>query len=301
MKGYQINTSLPLEENIRGIQASVIEQLGLPDAFRKDPYAAIHETRKTIKRIRALLKMVRDGTGYGFYLRENRYFRDLSRGISLARDYDVLLDTLNFVASKTRKHAESRAEELKASIREARDRELETLSAPGGCFEKIPDAFDRALKRMDSFLQHSGPIVSVKRGLRRTYRKGRRLLDPVRKTSDMHHTHEFRKSCRYLQFQMELLVPLYPALLKGYAGSIDSLTTKLGNIHDLQKLNVYLFEQGYSTSVTEPDSPLIHTIQKQTRRSYSDVFALAPLVYAEKPGRFADRMQHYWNTTFYPN
>ncbi|MGW8315706.1 MAG: CHAD domain-containing protein, partial [Bacteroidales bacterium] len=149
MKGYQIDITLPLEENVKAVLASLVQQLGLPDAFRQDASAAIHGTRKTIKRIRALLKMIRDGTGFSFYLRENRFFRDISRQISQARDYYVLLETLQFVASKTRKHSAEATVELRETITSALNEEMKSLSAPGGAFETVPAALEEALSRMN--------------------------------------------------------------------------------------------------------------------------------------------------------
>ena len=45
----------------------------------EDVHKAIHETRRTIKRIRAILRLIRDETGYNIYYRENRFYRNISR------------------------------------------------------------------------------------------------------------------------------------------------------------------------------------------------------------------------------
>ncbi|MGW8314430.1 MAG: hypothetical protein ACWGNV_02430 [Bacteroidales bacterium] len=111
----------------------------------------------------------------------------------------------------------------------------------------------------------------------------------------MRNTHEFRKCCRYLQFQMELMVPLYPALLNGYAASIDTITEKLGHIRDLQRLQLLLQEKGRAGARGVSEDPLRKTIENQSRRAYHHVFALAPLIYAEKPLPFAERFHRYWN------
>lgn len=56
---------------------------------------AIHDVRKRIKKIRAVVRLVRDELGKEVYKRENECFRDAGRGLSEVRDAQVLLETFN--------------------------------------------------------------------------------------------------------------------------------------------------------------------------------------------------------------
>lgn len=301
LTGYQINNKLPLEEDVKAILASAVGQLNLPEAFRDDPHGAVHDTRKTIKRIRALLKMIRDGTGYSFYFRENRFFRDLSRSISRARDLYVLQETLELVVTQAGVQNDTATAALDRLIRDHLEREMEVLSGPGGVFETIPAELDEALKRLDATLRLESTFASIRKGLRRTYRKGRRLLGPLQKSPGMSNTHEFRKSSRYLQFQMELLVPLYPGMLAGYAASIDSMTEKLGHIRDLQRLQLFLQQSERKTASGASGDLLRRSIQSLAEGGYREVFALAPLIYAEKPKHYTSRIRRYWKANLHIN
>ena len=60
--------------------------------------SAIHDTRKSIKRLRALLRLVRPGIGDVAFKRENERLRDLSRLLSGARDQAVLRQTIERLA-----------------------------------------------------------------------------------------------------------------------------------------------------------------------------------------------------------
>ena len=107
-------------------------------------------------------------------------------------------------------------------------------------------------------------------------------------------SHEFRKNCRYLQFQMELLRGLYPELLKGYAASIDRLTEALGRIRDRQRLELFIREEGKNHGSIKDEDSLLDAVRSDYRRATRKVRSYAPLVFAEKPGRFAGRLQRYW-------
>src|SRR4051812_47783318 len=58
---------------------------------------AVHETRKRLKRLRALLRLVRPAIGEGVYARVNAAFRDTAKRLAAARDAKVLADTLDEV------------------------------------------------------------------------------------------------------------------------------------------------------------------------------------------------------------
>src|ERR1017187_822783 len=55
---------------------------------------ATHDARKALKRVRALLRLVRTGLGVKIYRQENRSFRKVARSLSPRRDAEVLLQTL---------------------------------------------------------------------------------------------------------------------------------------------------------------------------------------------------------------
>lgn len=55
---------------------------------------AVHETRKCLKKLRGLLRLVRKEIGETVYKRENVMFRDAGRLLSDLRDCKVMIDTL---------------------------------------------------------------------------------------------------------------------------------------------------------------------------------------------------------------
>jgi CHAD domain-containing protein len=58
------------------------------------PVEAVHEARKDMKKLRALLRLMRGELGGQRFARENACFRDAARELSGARDADVMLETL---------------------------------------------------------------------------------------------------------------------------------------------------------------------------------------------------------------
>src|SRR5919108_2255386 len=58
------------------------------------PVEAVHEARKDMKKLRALLRLARDELGKDTFSRENACFRDAARELAGTRDSDVMLETL---------------------------------------------------------------------------------------------------------------------------------------------------------------------------------------------------------------
>src|ERR671923_1603716 len=55
---------------------------------------AVHEARKDMKKLRAVVRLVRGEIGDQVYRRENECFRDAGQALSGVRDADVMLSTL---------------------------------------------------------------------------------------------------------------------------------------------------------------------------------------------------------------
>ena len=58
----------------------------------KDPDEAVHDARKDLKKLRALLRLVRDGLGEVRYRKENRALRNAGRALADFRDAAVRVE-----------------------------------------------------------------------------------------------------------------------------------------------------------------------------------------------------------------
>jgi CHAD domain-containing protein len=79
-----------LELAIERLEGRTDEQLG----------TAVHETRKSLKRLRATVRLARDELGDEVYARENSAFREAGRRLAGARDSRVLLETLDALTDR---------------------------------------------------------------------------------------------------------------------------------------------------------------------------------------------------------
>ena len=94
---FRLRAGESLRTAVRRIACAEIDAViaALEGPIRDD---TVHEVRKATKRLRALLRLVRDHLGPRRYARENRTFRDSARALSPARDAEVLVATVDRLA-----------------------------------------------------------------------------------------------------------------------------------------------------------------------------------------------------------
>src|SRR3954447_10069692 len=95
-RSYRFLEGEPVPDAVRRIAHGRIDHAldelrGQTDSSTEE---TVHEERKDMKKLRALLRLARDELGDNVYRRENTCFRDVARELSGVRDADVMLGTL---------------------------------------------------------------------------------------------------------------------------------------------------------------------------------------------------------------
>jgi CHAD domain-containing protein len=293
VKGIDMDRAL--EESMRDIILGrisyILEQIGTQD----DVHILVHEVRKTIKRIRAVLKMVRDEIGYSNYFRENSFYRDMGRSLSPVRDSYVLGA---LCTALHRRYPDVIGTDDHQAVMECLTRkmeqELQDFNTRKGGFEAIKRDLDSASGRVAEYCRLRDGFVSVEKGIRRIYGRARRQLSRVRKQFHTAEFHEYRKNTKYLLHQVEILQPVYPRVLKAYARSIEKHAELLGETRDYDRLEAYLRTGAENEIRDRVRSVLLKKTDLHRKEMLQKVLARAPLIFAETPGAFIKRLGKYW-------
>jgi hypothetical protein len=128
---------------------------------QRDGETTIHDARKSLKRLKALLKLVRRGLSSKDYRREYNTMRDAGRLLSGARDFEVMPGTLASLAAVSEGVDKAAVREVDAVLRRAKrdfeegwdrnqavDHAIEELNASRKRFRKIAvqDDFEMVAK-----------------------------------------------------------------------------------------------------------------------------------------------------------
>jgi CHAD domain len=142
---------------------------------------AVHETRKSLKRLRATVRLARDELGEETYRRENVAFRDAGRRLGGARDSQVLLETLDALSGRCPHEAPlARVQRFRRTLAGqdgAAQRRLHEGPAVAEVLCELRAARERVL---DWHVEREG-LDALAPGFRRIYRRGRGAYRTARK------------------------------------------------------------------------------------------------------------------------
>jgi CHAD domain-containing protein len=289
---------------------SVIESLGEKPHPRAE---AIHDARKNLKSLRALLRLARGAIHENTRLSENARFREAGRALSAVRDPQALLEALGNLRKRLHSELESSKTKQAAvnAFVEKIEQEIESTlvtGLPRGVVRKIirelREAKHRAAHLFEGAALRPGneweSYIAV--GIRRTYRKGKDLvwqfdLTGSEKAEDPD-WHELRKCAKALGYQLRLLKPIWPGMIDASVEEIDQLTDRLGDANDLAILGQRILDQPYDPSETknsgEARRTFLESLNRQKQKLHAEAFEIARLIYAEKTGSFERRLAGYW-------
>jgi CHAD domain-containing protein len=195
--------------------------------------AAVHETRKSQKRLRAILRLARDELGDDLYRRENSTFRDAGRRLAGARDGQVLLEALDALDERYPDEAPparfDRFRAMLADQRAAAQRRLREGDAIAEVVSELRAARDRV---PDWPLEHEG-FDGLAPGLRRIYRRARRGYRDARREPGTESLHELRKRVKDLWYAGQVVRPVAPKKMRRIARRAHQLSSVIGEDHDL--------------------------------------------------------------------
>jgi CHAD domain-containing protein len=246
------------------------------------PEEAVHEARKDMKKLRALLRVARKELGKETFAHENASFRDAARELAGTRDADVMLETLGALELPP-----GDAWELRKKVQA--DRARDGAGDRGAAGRRAVAMLEDARKRVDEWPLERDSFDALAGGLERTYRRGRRAFEAARAEPSVEALHEWRKRVKDLWYHHTLLRELWPPVMTAIGDEAHELSDLLGDDHDLAMLAAW----GREHADTVPE--LFDAVERRREELQSRAFALGALVYAEKPRAFVKRIERLWD------
>jgi CHAD domain-containing protein len=244
------------------------------------PAEAVHEARKDIKKLRSLLRLLRDDLGETVYRRENDWLRETAQGLAGARDAEVLAVTLDGLVGNALP-AEAVAP-LRAGLQGVRRR---AAGDPGPAMTVAAQRLDVVRQRLDAW-PLSGDATALSAGLRRSYARGRSRGRAARRSPSVDGLHEWRKRVKDLWYQATLVRCADPAGMKPAGDQAHELSTLLGDDHDLGLLGEAAAAGGFLFATRDDQQVLLDAVRRRRDAIQAEAFALAQRLYAPKPGAF---------------
>lgn len=245
----------------------------------------VHEARKTIKRMRAMARLLRRETGEREFARVDSSLRQAGKRLAEARDAEVRIATLGDLRARHPDELGGQAIELLLG-RLAQDRDRTRGPDP-----ELAVLADIAGMRRDllrwNLLEHDREALSV--GLRSIYRDGRRRYKRVKssRARDPERMHDWRKRVKSLYYALDMLGGKQAPATAKLTRRADRLGEALGEEHDLWMLASFVEDDPLLDQ--QAREPLLEIVQWRRKRLRKRALKLGACLYARKPGVFATR------------
>ena len=299
---YRFKVSESFDDGVRRIGLEQIDR-ALTALNGGTPAQSVHDTRKALKRIRALLRLARPGLGSHTYAGENARYRDIGRLLSGARDRHVLLQT----AGKFKAEAAGRAKTAFSAV-QALLEEQTVPTAAGGEASAVADAIGAlsharvAMARLE--FKSDGYSVAWE-GIERTYKQAIDTFEQAYENCDDEAMHEWRKRVQHHWRHMALFRDAWPEMTLVRVQAAKDISEMLGEDHDISVMLAAVDEGGLAVArsrsgkrggtLTDAQRRLTKACgQERQVELRASCRVLGERLFAEPAGAFADRMKQFW-------
>lgn len=290
--GFKLKKGESFSNEIKRI---VTEQLDIaledlrPATRSKDE--AIHDARVRIKKIRALLRLVRDSLGKEVYQTEDIAYRDSARILAQVRDSAAMLEIANTLIEHFSEQLSTNAfAEILAPLKNARNKKQSDRKI---AMSKAATSLRQARRRVADWPK-LGQHASFAKGLKRVFKSGKNEFVKASHQPAVKTFHEWRKQVKHLLYQSQLLRPIWPKSMKALGRELKLLAEYLSEDHDLAILRERVIEQLDNSDNRTEIEALVALIDQRRNELELDARGLGNRIYAERPRSFISRTEAYW-------
>jgi CHAD domain-containing protein len=285
---YQLKHGQTLGDNMRRICRKQIEAaIAITTGEKKASDTPVHEVRKHLKKARAALRLVRKEIGHGLFREQDRYLRDVGRLTSEIRDAEVRLQTVRQLQGITQRRGRGAYEKLESMLM----LELENFMAAFAEWQtQAVPMLERADANIDCWPLDQFSCKQLRCAVQRTYKGARKALACTEATPTVENFHRFRTRAKRLWYELRILRPINPVVLKNLSDDLRALGSLLGRAHDLSFLGDRLRGGDQKSEWEREGHKLLAVIEVSQEDLQRGAAELAEHFFAERPRDFGDRV-----------
>lgn len=284
---FRLTPHEPIPDGLRRIVREQFERsVALLEGPLEQRQYAVHETRKSFKRLRSLLRMLRQDMPTVFTV-ENARIRDMSGLLSPYRDADAMLETLDKLHQVAPDLLDDKMyAPAHQALAKSRDERLNSGDGYPPVAQQVVASLNQSLVDLEQWPmpQNLDHMTAV---LRQTYKRARKAAGKARKSMHIEDFHSWRKRVKDLQFQTQVLQDTAAGLPRKFGVSLKTLAELLGNHHDLSILDELLDspeifpDREHAKEVQALVARHFEDLQQQAQNIGTDLFKLPAKRYRE--------------------
>lgn len=292
---YRLTPGRKISHSVTQVGTDQIDRILAKFTSKTRNGSAVHEARKAMKRLRALLHLVKPVMRNTDFRRDEARIKMIARSLSGMRDLQAMLETIG----KLEVHeppigAGPCATAFRARLEAQRAVAEKTLNGAGAA--QTRKQLKEARQAFLDIVLEDDDFAAVALTLEGDYRKARHAFHRAYRIGEDEAFHDWRKYVQRHWRQLQLVAPSWPKALRPHIALARSLSEILGEDHDLAVLaGLVLADAEHLGSRRDVDAylDLCRRRQHQLRGMARDMGAR---LLAEKPSSLAARLKIYWAT-----
>lgn len=261
-----------------------------------DNDTTVHQVRKRLKKLRALVRLVRPGLG-STYKKLNTEFRDMGRELSRLRDADTRIVTFDQLVDSNLPSGCS------SSIDKVRQILIDQRQAIAADWTDLESDLENLSGRLQTLYDQSGeweiqgdPEAVAMDGLHNIYKQSRKSCKVASKNPSDINLHDWRKRTKYHWYHVRLIRNTWKPIMRAREKELSRLSDLLGDDHDLAVLTAHFRANArtFSSVGKETFDTVAELTEKRRKVLQEEAFSIGRRINAEGSKPLSKRLSRYW-------
>jgi CHAD domain-containing protein len=276
-----------LSRVVAGELTSAIDAIGNTAPMSTDN---VHEVRKHVKKVRAVLRLLESSLGNGYGTLSGR-LRSASRRLSALRDADASLETLEKLRVRhphvlTASVVRSVDRGLKANKQQAQFRVPRLLAG-------VVRTLEQSTRTVPGQIRKNADRDAMRSGVRRGYKRAREAMALARGRDDDEGMHRWRRRVKDHWYHMRLLKDA-SAHISARVRSLKQLETWLGDHHNLVVLHRLILDAPARFGDDRTIAAVLGCIDERRLALRRRASRRGTRLFAARPARFRQQIDRWW-------
>jgi CHAD domain-containing protein len=290
---FRLKTGEAVSSDIRRIVLQQLDRATSELTSIGDPESdqAIHDARRRVKKIRAIIRLVRPVLNKAH--RADPELRRVSKMLAPVADGQGVIDTLSQLLKRYRRELPRKTAAAIRTDLIDRSRQIDSKASKQGVLEKAQMTLRAERRRVKNWRLRAEGFSALAPGLKNSVRRARFAMMTAWLHPSAQHHHTWRRHVKNHWFHVRLLSARCGYRLQPYQRQLEALDGILGEYHNLVLLHEVLVSD--STLAQREVGRCLRIVQRYQSELRRQAQVLGIRIYSEKPRRFVRRVRELWD------
>lgn len=253
---------------------------------------AVHNARRTLKKIRALLRLIASGVGGRAMAEPLTDLRDAGRSMAAVRHADVIVTVVRTtIADLPASHGSASLAELERIL--VGERQSVFAAEGAASLSKAARQTDAARRVIEAWEPSTTGFDLVRAGIHDWYARGRKAREGACGSANAEAFHAWRKRANDVRHQAQFLSPLAPEIVVA-ANDLHRLTDLLGDANDLD--HVEAAARLHYPAAFNGEDRAFRSLSQQRESLWSAACSVGQELFEADSDGYTSRLESHWES-----